>query len=113
MPVEGALFTAMTPLFGVVIAGVVADSEEHRDIIRKWFKAVTSGPRGNVPPAYEALQTIWAWQDSLLVEEENDDMSTASVHGFLELERPLSEMRPWWEEMVHEVNRTVGKMSLC
>jgi hypothetical protein len=113
MPIEGVLFTAMTPLFGVVIAGVVANSEQHRDILRKWFKGVISGPRGNVPPAWQALQMIWNWQDSLLMEEEKKDMGTGSVLSFPDAEKPLSQRRPWWEEMVHEVNRNVGKMSLC
>lgn len=76
-PTSGELFTAQTPLFSVVIGGIVAYNTEDREVICEWFDPICEGSRGNVPPAYMALKQIWAWLDE--EEDGNDDYDDSDV----------------------------------
>lgn len=112
LPTEGQTFTAMAPMFSIFVAGLVVFRREDRDIIRNWFTRVIKGTRGNVPPAWQALQTVWAWQDTTLQAEELHDLQMTS-QAVLDDDMMLTHRRAWWEEMVWEIDRSVGKMNLA
>jgi hypothetical protein len=99
-------------MFSIFVAGLVVFRDEDRDIIRNWFVRVIKGTRGNVPPAWQALQTVWAWQDTTLQAEELYDLQT-TPRAVLDDDMMLVQRRAWWEEMVSEIDRSVGKMNLA
>ncbi|KAL8729382.1 MAG: hypothetical protein Q9166_004775 [cf. Caloplaca sp. 2 TL-2023] len=110
MPTSGPLFTAQSPLFSIFVAGTVALAPTDRKVLEKWFTGVISTTRGNVPPAWRAMQMVWGWQDSVLTaEEQKDDLEGVGIRlddGAFALRRA------WWEEMVWEIEQTEGRLSL-
>jgi hypothetical protein len=112
LPTDGQAFTAMAPMFSIFVAGLIIFRDEDHEIIRNWFVRVIKGTRGNVPPAWQALQTVWTWQDSTLQAEELWDIHTTSGEVFDD-DMMVAQRRAWWEEMVWEIDRSVGKMNLA
>ena len=100
LPLSGTLYTAQTSLFGPVIAGCVALTEEDRNIVREYFVGAMEGPRGNVPPVWRSMQETWRWLDESFEEDHVDD----SV--------PIGVRTAWWEAMVERVTEREGRMSL-
>ena len=96
LPSSGNLFTAQSPFFGVCMAGFVAYRPVDREIVRQWFLVVVDGARGNVPPAWSAIQSLWKWHDS------QDQVTWVGDHVPIYL-RPA-----WWEDMVEEFWRCEG-----
>ncbi|KAI4233854.1 MAG: hypothetical protein LQ349_004153 [Xanthoria aureola] len=96
LPSSGDLFTAQSPFFAVCMAGFVAYRPVDREIVRQWFLVVVDGSRGNVPPAWSAIQRLWEWHDKRPVVPWAGDQ--VPIH-----------LRPaWWEDMVEEFVRGEG-----
>lgn len=96
LPSSGDLFTAQSPFFAVCMAGFVAYRPVDREIVRQWFLVVVDGSRGNVPPAWSAIQRLWEWHDLRPVIPWAGDQ--VPIH-----------LRPaWWEDMVEEFVRCEG-----
>ncbi|KAL8851386.1 MAG: hypothetical protein Q9221_003657 [Calogaya cf. arnoldii] len=100
LPLSGTLYTAQTSLFGPVIAGCVAISDEDRNIVRGYFLGALEGPRGNVPPVWRSMQETWRWLDESCREGNVDD----SV--------PIGERHSWWETLVQRIKHREGRMCL-
>ncbi|KAL8687405.1 MAG: hypothetical protein Q9218_006414 [Villophora microphyllina] len=81
-----------------------------REVLRKWFTGVISSTRGNVPPAWRAMQMVWTWQDDTLALEEHEDELNGMGSQLDDVDFTLR--RAWWEEMVWEVEKTEGRLSL-
>jgi Fungal specific transcription factor domain len=96
LPSNGRLFTAQAPFFGVCMAGFVAYRPVDREIVRQWFLVVVAGSRGNVPPAWSGIQSLWRWHDTRPVIQYADDQT------------PIRMRHPWWEDMVNEFHRCEG-----
>ncbi|KAF2458504.1 fungal-specific transcription factor domain-containing protein [Lineolata rhizophorae] len=106
MPTSGPLFTAQAPLLSVFIAGTVAFRPESRRIVRDWMESVSSGTRGNVPPAWRAMQFLWAWMDA-------DQSRIFDGQGYVEEPFALVGFLPtWWEAMVNELSQREGRLNL-
>ncbi|RDA84618.1 hypothetical protein CP532_6031 [Ophiocordyceps camponoti-leonardi (nom. inval.)] len=103
MPTSGYHFTAQAPLFPVFLLGLLSIDPELRNVSKTWFDEVVSTPvRSSVPPLYEALQRMWQWIDVF-------------VPPPLPTETPLEPIGlrcPWWEQVVHEVDRREDEV-LC
>lgn len=112
MPTSGHTFTAMAPMFSIFVTGLVVYRSADRDIIRDWFVGVIKGTRGNVPPAWKALQTVWLWQDDVLEREERADLEFQQQEIMVD-DALATQRRDWWKEMVTEIERSVGKMNLA
>jgi hypothetical protein len=54
----------------------------------------------SVPPVWKVVQSIWAWMEINLVDEQFDEAS------------PIGTRRAWWEEMVEYLIETEGFVSL-
>ena len=56
------------------------------------------------------MRKVWSWQDGVLAQEElEDNLSRLD----LQLDNDSFLMRrDWWEEMVEEIERTEGRLSL-
>ncbi|KAL8798781.1 MAG: hypothetical protein Q9182_006393 [Xanthomendoza sp. 2 TL-2023] len=96
LPSSGNLFTAQSPFFAVCMAGFVAYRPVDREIVRQWFLVVVNGSRGNVPPAWSAIQSLWKWHDSHPVIPWDGDHV------------PIHMRKAWWEDMVEEFVRCEG-----
>ncbi|KAK0659141.1 fungal-specific transcription factor domain-containing protein [Cercophora samala] len=106
-PISGPLFTAQTPLFALFIGGLVAYDQHDRRAISSWFDPICNGPRGNVPPAYEALKYAWGWLDSYerrrgkVAERALDDDAIEGGADSDDEEAEIWENKdPWWEKLV-------------
>ncbi|PGH08398.1 hypothetical protein GX51_01224 [Blastomyces parvus] len=103
MPYNGVLFTSQAPFFCVFIMSLVSSQQDDRDVARNWFETVllAASCRSSVPPVWEAVQALWKWMDTELVDEENFDDTI-----------PIGERRAWWEDMVTHLLDKVGWVSL-
>ncbi|KAK0744873.1 fungal-specific transcription factor domain-containing protein [Apiosordaria backusii] len=114
-PISGPLFTAQTPLFAVFIGGLVAYEQDDRRAISAWFDPICEGPRGNVPPAYEALKYAWRWQDDYerrrgkVAQRAQDDGPGEGSDG----EEVWENTDPWWEKLVRAMTSKCGRINLC
>ncbi|KAG8531735.1 uncharacterized protein KY384_003367 [Bacidia gigantensis] len=106
-PTSGPLFTAQTPMFAVFIAGIVAYKEADRAVVRKWFEPICGDSRGNVPPAWRAMQVVWKWADEIDAASEVDSGADRE-----QAKLPLGERHAWWEELSNVLKSKEGRMSL-
>ena len=56
------------------------------------------------------MQMVWRWQDCILTAREQED--DAQDMGFQLDDAAYALRRAWWEEMVGEIERTEGRLSL-
>jgi len=92
MPTSGHNFTAQAPLFPIFLLGVLATSDEIRDVSNNWFANVIQTPvRSSVPPLYQVLQRIWTW-----IDKEFEPRQSI----LLELTESIGTRTPWWERLV-------------
>jgi hypothetical protein len=54
----------------------------------------------SVPPVWQAIQGLWAWLDNDLSEQPYDE------------DQPIGDRRAWWEDMVKELVKRSGVLSL-
>lgn len=114
-PTSGKLFTAQTPLFSVVIGGIVAYKPEDRKVIRDWVDPICVGSRGNVPPAWRAMQFIWEWLDECEddSEEEVDDELDEDGDYDMQARDVRDNCDAWWETLVGELSARYGRVNLA
>ncbi|CAP65460.1 uncharacterized protein PODANS_6_9613 [Podospora anserina S mat+] len=119
-PISGPLFTAQTPLFALFIGGLVAYDQLDRQAIKSWFDPICKGPRGNVPPAYEALKHAWSWLDSYerrrgkVAEQAMNHEADDGGAGTDDEEHEIWENKdPWWEKLVTAITSKCGRINLC
>lgn len=57
------------------------------------------------------MQTVWRWQDEVLVHEESED--NAAGFGIHLDDEAVALRRTWWEEMVEVIEQEEGRMNLA
>ncbi|KAH8810705.1 fungal-specific transcription factor domain-containing protein [Xylogone sp. PMI_703] len=107
LPTSGPLFTAQHAQLRVVLAAVVAVTPAHRTQITDWFEGLVKGTRGNVPPVWRAVKSMWTWLD---VKFEDLESREQVWSGEFEVE---VESDAWWEEMVRDIFQKEGKLNLA
>ncbi|KAK4449072.1 fungal-specific transcription factor domain-containing protein [Podospora aff. communis PSN243] len=102
LPCTGPLFTSQSPFFCVFLMAIVSYQEEDRNVARAWFEEVVGAGhcRSSVPPVWTAVQQLWTWLDSELNEPPYDE------------DQPIGDRRMWWEDMVHQLVKENGILSL-
>lgn len=99
LPLRGKIYTSQNSIFAVVMAGLVAISEEDRDIVREFY-GKKPDERSAATPSWRVLNDIWRWLDEQPVEDPQDDTI------------PMPDRRAWWELMVQRIMRNEGRISL-
>ena len=99
LPLSGVIYTSQNSIFAIVMAGLVAVTEEERDIVRDFYGKKPE-ERSAADPSWRALNDIWQWLDNDLQEDSVDNS------------RPMRERLAWWELMVGRIMANEGRISL-
>ncbi|KAK0703672.1 fungal-specific transcription factor domain-containing protein [Lasiosphaeria miniovina] len=102
LPCTGKLFTSQSPFFPVFLMAVASYREEDREVARQWFEVVLGEAqcRSSVPPVWTAIQKLWHWLDKEVKEQPYDE------------EQLVGDRQAWWEDMVDELVKESGVLSL-
>ncbi|KAK1768160.1 fungal-specific transcription factor domain-containing protein [Phialemonium atrogriseum] len=106
-PTSGNLFTAQTPLYSVFVAGIVAYKPHHRDVVRNWFLPICPDARGNVPPAWRAMQSVWEWMDT-----RDFGFPEPTFGDLMDEDGRVADRHAWWEDLVAVLMEKEGRMNL-
>ena len=99
LPLKGVIYTSQNSLFAIVMAGLVAVTEEDREVVRE-FNRKKPEERSAADPSWRALNDIWYWVDEDLQEDCVDDC------------RPIADRLPWWDLMAERIMKNEGRVSL-
>ena len=99
LPLRGKIYTSQNSIFAVVMAGLVAVTEDDRDVVREFY-GKNPEERSAATPSWRVLTDIWRWLDEDLGEDLPDD----SI--------PMPNRIAWWELMVQRIMQNEGRISL-
>ena len=99
LPLRGIIYTSQNSIFAIVMAGLVAITEDDRDIVREFYVDKID-ERSAAEPSWRVLVDIWRWLDKDLEEDLPNDSTS------------VPERLAWWELMVQRIMHNEGRISL-